>query len=530
MFIEKMVIVCYNMCEVLGMKILDKLFSRIFIVGFILFLQVAFLLFLMFEFQLMFTIVKVIFILITVAEIVSIINSDKNTAYKMAWIIPMVAFPLFGGVIYFFAGGKRPARKLRKKLDKAQLHTDQYKPDCSVVLYEAEKQDLAVKNIFAYLDKMGFPAYNKTDACFYPLGDYNFPVMLEELHKAKHYIFLEYFIIDDGVMWNSILDVLTEKASMGVDVRLIYDDVGCISLLPMDFPKQMEKRGIKCLRFNPFRPVLSSVVNNRDHRKILVIDGHTGFTGGINLADEYINKKQRFGHWKDNGIMLVGDGVWNLTSMFLTTWNAIKRTEWDYSLFYPQRYNEEMSMMPQGDGFICPYGDTPLDDEPVSENVYLNIINRAQKYLYITTPYLIIDAEMQRALILAASRGVDVRIITPGIPDKKTIFQVTRSYYPQLIERGVKVYEYVPGFVHSKTVVSDDDVATVGTINFDYRSLYLHFENGCMFYKSSVVHQVKEDFLETQQHCSQIVLDKNMKVGFLRGIYYAILRLFSPLM
>ena len=189
-----------------------------------------------------------------------------------------------------------------------------------------------------------------------------------------------------------------------------------------------------------------------------------------------------------------------------------------------------MSMMPQGDGFICPYGDTPLDDEPVSENVYLNIINRAQKYLYITTPYLIIDAEMQRALILAASRGVDVRIITPGIPDKKTIFQVTRSYYPQLIERGVKVYEYVPGFVHSKTVVSDDDVATVGTINFDYRSLYLHFENGCMFYKSSVVHQVKEDFLETQQHCSQIVLDKNMKVGFLRGIYYAILRLFSPLM
>ena len=262
----------------------------------------------------------------------------------------------------------------------------------------------------------------------------------------------------------------------------------------------------------------------------MVIDGHTGFTGGINLADEYINRIERFGHWKDDGIMLKGDAVWNLTEMFLSTWNALRRTDWDFSPYFPDRYIDEISVMPKGDGYICPYGDTPLDDEPTSENVYLSIINKAQKYIYITTPYLIISAEMTRALTLAAKRGVDVRIITPGIPDKKTVFQATRSYYPALIRNGVKIYEYSKGFVHCKNVVADDEIATVGTVNFDFRSLYLHFENGCLFYKSSIVDQVKEDFLDTQQYGNQIVLEENLNVGFFRRIYYAVLRLFSPLM
>lgn len=512
------------------MKFLNKIFSRVFTIGFIIFIQVVFLLFLMFEFQLAFRIVRVFFILITISQIVSIINSNKNTAYKMAWIIPMVALPTFGGMVYFVAGGKRPGRFLRKRMDKSESHSQKFKPDCSVTLYEIEKQDLCMKNIFGYIDRMGYPVYKKSDVCYYPLGEYNFPVMLEELRNAKHYIFLEYFIIADGYMWNSILDVLKDKASRGLDVRLIYDDVGCISLLPNNYPKTLESYGIKCIKFNPFRPVLSSVANNRDHRKIMVIDGHTGFTGGINLADEYINRIERFGHWKDDGIMLKGDAVWNLTEMFLSTWNALRRTEWDFSPYFPDRYIDEISVMPQGDGYICPYGDTPLDDEPTSENVYLSIINKAQRYIYITTPYLIISAEMTRALTLAAKRGVDVRIITPGIPDKKTVFQATRSYYPALIRNGVKIYEYSKGFVHCKNVVVDDEIATVGTVNFDFRSLYLHFENGCLFYKSSIISQVKEDFLDTQQYGNQIVLEENLNVGFFRRIYYAVLRLFSPLM
>ena len=281
--------------------------------------------------------------------------------------------------------------------------------------------------------------------------------------------------------------------------------------------------------FNPFRPLLNIVQNNRDHRKICVIDGHTGFTGGINLADEYINQKKRFGHWKDTAVMLKGEAVWNMTVMFLHMWNVINNSSEpiDHEAHMPHRFHPEPFA---GNGFAQPYSDTPLDGEIVGENVYLNIINRARKYVYICTPYLIIDNEMMTALCLAAKSGVDVRIMTPGIPDKKMVFLLTQSYYEQLLEAGVRIYEYQPGFLHAKSFVCDDEIAVVGTINLDYRSLYLHFENGVWFYKNNVIHDILDDFNQTLKYCDPISIEFCKNRNIVVRAFQSILRLFAPLL
>ena len=315
----------------------------------------------------------------------------------------------------------------------------------------------------------------------------------------------------------------------GVDVRLIYDGFGCLTTLPNRYDKILQEKGIKCVIFNPFRPILNIVQNNRDHRKICVIDGKTGFTGGINLADEYINQKERFGHWKDTAVMLKGEAVWNMTVMFMHMWSVVNgsRAPMEHELHMPHRYHPEAF---EEDGFVQPYSDTPLDGEVLGENVYLNIINRARKYVYICTPYLIIDNEMMTALCLAAKSGVDVRIMTPGVPDKKMVFLLTQSYYEQLLEAGVRVNEYQPGFLHAKSFVCDDEIAVVGTINLDYRSLYLHFENGVWFYKNKAVADIFQDFKETLNYCDPINIEfcKNRNI-LVRG-FQSILRLLAPLL
>ncbi|MDE7298387.1 MAG: cardiolipin synthase, partial [Lachnospiraceae bacterium] len=339
--------------------------------------------------------------------------------------------------------------------------------------------------------------------------------------KAEKFIFMEYFIIAEGRMWDTILEILKEKAAAGVDVRLLYDDVGCLRLLPFQYYETIRGFGIKCEAFNPFVPFVSTVMNNRDHRKILVIDGETGFTGGINLADEYINEKERFGYWKDTGIMLKGDAVWNLTVMFLQLWNALRPTDTDFDCFRPRARYET-------DGYVQPYGDSPLDFENVGENVYLNIINSAKDYVYIFTPYLISDSEMISALCLAAKRGVDVRIVTPHIPDKKFAFMLTQSYYEQLMDGGVKIFEFEPGFIHAKCFVSDDIVATVGTINLDYRSLYLHFECGVYLYRTSSVMDVKQDAIDTIARSIPVTRDM-LKPVLQKVVLQAFLKLFAPL-
>ena len=384
-----------------------------------------------------------------------------------------------------------------------------------------------------YLTRMAhYPVYRNTQTKYYPDGESLFIDMVDALREAKHFIFLEYFIIDNGELWGTVLDILEKKAAEGLDVRLIYDDVGCVNTLPARFYKQLQERGIKCEVFNPFRPFVSIVLNNRDHRKIMVVDGHTGFTGGINLADEYINKKMRFGHWKDTGVRIKGEAVWNFTIMFLQMWCSITGDTRDLDpgsarAFAPRRYLDEL---PSDDGYVQPYGDSPLDEETVGENVYLQIISNARNYIYIFTPYLIIDNEMMTALCTAAKSGLDVRIVTPGIPDKRIVYLTTRSYYGQLLDAGVRIFEYNPGFIHAKCFVCDDEVAVVGTINLDYRSLYLHFECGVWMYGSRAVMQVKHDVMDTLEVSTEVTAAEMRGQKLPVRILQSLLRLMAPML
>ena len=397
-----------------------------------------------------------------------------------------------------------------------------------------------------------YPAYENTDVSYFTSGEEMYDVMLTELENAKRFIFIEYFIIHDGIFWNSVLDILKQKVKEGVEVKIIYDDMGSIRTLPPDYPLQLKKWGIECYPFNPFIPTLSLRLNNRDHRKIMVIDGITSFTGGINLADEYINQRKRLGgYWKDTGIMLKGDATWSFTIMFLQFWRHLSGSEIDYEKYRYHNTNEfELNILRSDDttasdndlnltadkfinastGFVQPYADNPLFDDVVAENVYLNMINRATDYVYITTPYLIVDQEMITALTLAAQSGVDVRIITPRIPDKKAVFMITRSFYEPLTKAGVKIYEYVPGFIHCKMMIADDRYAVVGSINLDYRSLYLHFECAAYLYHSSVVNDIKKDILDTIDVSEEMTYDYCLKLNKPYRLWLSLVRLYAPML
>ena len=465
-------------------------------------------------------------VLLSLLITLGIINSKSNPAYKIVWLIPILLFPVFGGLVYLLFGSDRTGRYLRKKLQGIGTEMDN-------VIGEAYRRSGAEQlppdaaNQSRYISHCAYcPPYQNTTTEYLPLGEVKFERMVEELKKAKHYIFLEYFIIQEGKMWNTILDILRQKAAEGVDVRVIYDDMGCIMILPTGYDKTLEQMGIKCRIFNPFVPILSSRFNTRDHRKICVIDGNVGFTGGINLADEYINAYEKHGHWKDTSILLKGEAVFNLTVMFLSMWDYLDGTtgKTDYSRYYPTVWDENAK------GYVQPFADNPLDDEAVGETVYLNLINKAKRYVYITTPYLILSSEMFTALTSAAKCGVDVRIITPHVPDKWYVHAVSRSHYQPLIEAGVKIYEYAPGFIHAKTFVVDDDYAVVGTINLDYRSLYLHFECAVWMYQTPSVAQVRDDFFKTQQISQEITLEECRSLSFPRRLGRSVLRVFAPLM
>lgn len=350
--------------------------------------------------------------------------------------------------------------------------------------------------------------------------------LLESLRSAKHYIFMEFFIVSQGYMWETILEILKERVNDGVEVRFMYDDVGCVDLLPYKYYKELEKYGIMTVAFNRIKPLISTAWNNRDHRKVVVVDGHTAYTGGLNLADEYINRIERFGYWKDAGLKVTGDAVWNFTVMFLQVWNAMCKTDEGFGMFLPHKHHQADF---KGKGYIQPYADNPLDRETVGENVYLNIINSAVHYVYMYTPYLIIDNEMITALCLAAKRGVDVRIVTPAIPDKKAVFLLTQSYYSQLVDAGIRIYQYTPGFIHAKCFLCDDKIGTVGTINMDFRSLYLHFENGVFMYKSEALPQLKEDMLRTFEE-SQLITKEMCEGTLPKRLAQSMLRILAPLL
>lgn len=356
-----------------------------------------------------------------------------------------------------------------------------------------------------------------------------FPVLLEELKKAEHFIFMEYFIVEHGVMWDAILQVLETKVAEGVEVRFMYDGMGNLFTLPHGYEKAMQEKGIQCKIFAPVRPALSSYQNNRDHRKICVIDGHTAFTGGVNLADEYINQRVRFGHWKDTAVLIKGKAVDSFTMMFLQLWDVTERDGEEYRRFLcPPEFH-----MPAGmayGGFVMPYADSPLDGENVGESVYLDILGRSRRYVHITTPYLILDDTTLAALKFAAKRGVEVIIIMPHIPDKLYAYLLARSYYAELLRAGVQIYEYTPGFIHAKMFTSDDEKAVVGTINLDFRSLYLHFECASYFFRNAVVMDVEEDFQKTLAKSERITLENCRKYPFIRRFAGKALRILAPLM
>ena len=456
-----------------------------------------------------------------------IISKKDKGAYKLTWIMLILIFPLFGGLLYLIFNFQTSTRRFSASIEKAEkkaaplfcLPGDGYAQAKEAIPDEMPQ--------ISYLQNFaGFPVYTGTTTKYLSPGERKWEALLTELEKAEKYIFLEYFIVQEGVMWDSILEILKRKAAEGVLVRLIYDDMGCFFLLPKDYPKQLRRYGIECAVFNPFRPFLAGEQNNRDHRKIVSIDGKVAFTGGINLADEYINAIDKHGHWKDASIQLDGKAAWSFTLIFLQSWAHCTKTDEDFMQFYPWK---DAPLPDTDDGFVQPYADSPMDADNVGEHVYLQIIGNAKKYVYINTPYLIIDDSMISALTLAAKSGVDVRIVTPYRGDKWWVHMTTRSYYRELIRSGVKIYEYTNGFIHSKTFVSDDQVATVGTTNLDFRSLYLHFECGARLSGSRAVTEVKEDFLETLDVCKAITADACRYNIVIRTIQ-DILRLFAPLM
>ena len=457
---------------------------------------------------------------------ISIAAGTQKSSFKIGWILLILLMPLFGITVYVMFNFQRPTKDFAKSVQRScQGVAEAYALPQSDTA--AQRETLAQhEGQLRYLEGCGFPVYGKTDSTFLPLGETAFASMLEAMERAEHYIFLEFFIIEEGKMWNTILEVLKRKAAQGVTVRLIYDDLGCFFLLRADYPRKLKQFGIDCVPFNPFRPMLTARQNNRNHRKILSVDGKIAFTGGINLADEYINEVVKFGHWKDTAVRLEGHGAWGLTAMFLQSWRLCTRTDEDPTVFYPWHTEPCPN---EGSGLVQPYCDSPMDTENVGESVYLRIIGSARRYLYICTPYLIVDETMVTALILAAKSGVDVRIITPHKWDKRLVHVTTRSYYRQLIRGGVKIYEYTPGFIHSKTFVSDDTVATVGSINMDFRSLCLHFECGACLYNTESVMQVKRDTEKTLELCQQIT-PEDCRGNFLQRIVQDVMRLFAPLL
>lgn len=463
---------------------------------------------------------------------IRILNEKRNASFKMAWLVPVLLFPVFGALFYVFVQLQMETKILANRILDIQARTRHYLPQDPTVSERLKQESRTNSNLARYLyEAADAPVYQNTNLKYYPLGDLFFEDLMEELKNAKHYIFLEYFIIRPGHMWDSMLRVLEEKVKEGVEVRVLYDGMNMFSNLPYDYPNELKEKGIKCRVFNPIRPAISTSQNNRDHRKILIIDGNIAYTGGVNLADEYINRKVRFGHWKDNAICLRGEAVRSFVVMFLQMWNVSAR-KLDYACDY-DRYLENCGKVeqnaPSAQGYSIPFSDSPMDQENVSHQMYLDIIYQAREYVYMMTPYLVLDDDMFTALSYAAKRGVETVLLLPHIPDKQYAFMLAHSYYPELIKAGVKIYEYLPGFVHSKTMVSDGEKAVVGSINLDIRSQYLNFECGVFIYRNPVIDEIKQDFEETLKKSACMTMESFETLSLKHRFCGQAMRLIAPL-
>ncbi len=517
-------------------KIFNTLFSKTFILLALVLLQLTAVI-LLFAFASVIALwVLFIFELIGIGTAIYIINSHSEVSYKLTWIFFILVIPSFGVFCYLIFANKKLSKKKRNKINQINQNLEKVISRSSTkgqIQELSTDEDRDAYTIANYLEKNAKIAiYRNTHTTFFGWGEDAFPIMLEKLRSAKHFIFMEYFIIDQGEMWSQIQEILIEKAKEGLDIRLLYDDFGCLKKLPNNYDRRLRKYGIKAFRVNKLRPILDAKMNNRDHRKIMVIDGCVGFTGGINLADEYINRKVRFGKWKDNAIMLEGEAVFGLTSLFLSTYMVVSKEslDVDYKEFLPENYASEHQIPLSMKGYVQCYGTNPGSQESIGEDVYINLCLKAKKYIYIATPYLIPSESMLAAIKLAAKNGVQVKLLMPHIPDKKTVFNLSRSYYGALLRSGVKIYEYMPGFVHSKVFVVDGVMATVGTVNLDYRSLFLHYENGVFLYKCDSIRDIELDFETTLNTSMEYTLYLYSKNKWYTHLFRSFLRIFAPLL
>lgn len=473
-------------------------------------------------------VLETVFTLLSIGVALHVVWKKGKEAYKVTWILQVLIFPIYGTLFYLMFNRQTQTRKLQKKLESIYaLHKSHKMADTSY-LNKAKSQFKRHKKLMHYLSNAGnYPVYPIREVNYYSIGEDYFEAMLKELKKAEKYIFFEFFIVAEGKMWKEMLAVMEEKASQGITVRVMYDDIGSFVTLPKNIQERLEEKGIETRVYNPFHPIVTSSQNNRDHRKILSIDGTTAFTGGINIADEYINEIEKYGHWKDNGVKLEGKGAWGLTLIFLELWQTMDEdvSDEDISLFKPVFTDTRK----ETSGFVQPFSDSPTDTMNIGEHVLIKLIHAAERSVWIYTPYLILDENLQIALVLAAKSGIDVRIVTPKKWDKFLVHMTTRSYYGELMDAGVKIYEYSKGFMHAKTVLIDDEVAEVGTINFDYRSLYLHFENAVVIYGTQAIKQIERDMIETID-MSERIKRNEMKPTLAVKIFKSILRLFAPLM
>lgn len=453
------------------------------------------------------------------------INRETDSGFKLIWIAILALFPVFGIFLYIYVHSDIIMLKIRKKAGKI-FDESISGEDSSVDITNLPDNACSEYGIFRYLETGAkAPCFQCRNARYFELGEHMFKALLEDISNAKKYIFMEFFIINENdKMWRELLSVLTAKAKSGVEVRIIYDAMGCLSIIKGDFVERMEKHGIRCCTFAPLVPFLSTYHNNRDHRKMVIIDGRLAYTGGVNIADEYINSKVRFGHWKDTAIRIEGPGVNGFLRMYLRQWSFVCNERDNYGDYRLTGHSADSP------GYAVPFDDTPTDNNYVTRNLYLHIINSARDYVYINTPYLVLDDALIQALKFAAGRGVDVRICMPHIPDKWYAFAVARSYYPELINSGVKIYEYAPGFLHAKSTVSDDTRAYIGSANYDYRSLYLHYECGVYLYRCPVNLDIKRDFLNTLGSCDIFTMKDYKALGFFYRAIGRILRLFAALM
>lgn len=465
--------------------------------------------------------------LVTAAMVVYLLNQDMNNSVRITWLLVVAVAPVLGVPLFFYTKMEVGHRLLKARLSELEQQTCQSLPQNEQALEQLSADSPGAASLMRYLRQKGggFPVYQNTEVTYFPSGEAKFAALLQELETAQQYIFLEYFIVDEGLMWGRILEVLTRKAAQGLDVRVMYDGTCEFTTLPRDYPERLAALGIQCKVFSPVTPFVSTHYNYRDHRKILVIDGRVGFTGGVNLADEYINEVEKYGKWKDAALMLKGEGVRSLTALFLQMWSVLRQPEFEQFLTSP------IPAVP-AEGFVVPYGDCPLDGERVGEMVYLDLLNRAQKYVHIMTPYLILDGELETALRFAAERGVDVHLILPGVPDKKSAYALAKTHYAALLSSGVKISEWTPGFVHAKVVVADGAEAVVGTINWDYRSLYHHFEDAVWMRKVDCIAQMEQDFQTTLAQCRHIELTRQSiwQGKTLLRIMGMVLKVVAPLM